>query len=196
MHSSIPNKFNMHYDLDLLRSSCIYWNFFQTKLIWIRTSENHPSPTFNHDFQMCIGVSTSFICCLSCTHLWLSHQNNSATNTFLTPTRVVSVNQQNMKPIICEAGSSLFKRSLRNDFLWACSCCIKHTKKLFKVMSLASAVLLFSVSWQFLYSRPCKKCQKMKMHFTDEMTAHQETQHEGGATLVSLGLKSTLLCTA
>lgn len=44
------------------------------------------------------------VCCLSCSHPSLNHQNNFATNTFLTFAQV-SVNQQNMKPIICQAGS-------------------------------------------------------------------------------------------
>lgn len=97
---------------------------------------------------MCVGVNSLLhflLCCLSCTHPLIfscyqsvNHQNNFATNTFLTPTQAVSVNQKTMKPHHLQGWFLLFKRRLRKSMQL-----LDETiqKNLFKVMSLALAFL-------------------------------------------------------
>lgn len=134
-----------------------------------------PYPNIKHDSKMCGSVTLCFLffctASLAFTHHWTIN-HHVATNIFLTSAQADSINQQKIKPNISKAVSSSSKEvSEMTDFLWACSCCIKHTKKNVKVMSCALIFLLFSASWQFLYGTPVEnKKKKMKMHFTDEMT--------------------------
>lgn len=142
-----------------------------------------PYPNIKHDSKMCGSVTLCFLffctASLAFTHHWTIN-HHVATNIFLTSAQADSIKQQKIKPNISKAVSSSSKEvSEMTDFLWACSCCIKHTKKNVKVMSCALIFLLFSASWQFLYGTPVgnkKKNENAFYRWNDRF--HQESHHE------------------
>lgn len=162
-----------------------------------------PYPNIKHDSKMCGSVTLCFLffctASLAFTHHWTIN-HHVATNIFLTSAQADSINQQKIKPNISKAVSSSSKEvSEMTDFLWACSCCIKHTKKNVKVMSCALIFLLFSASWQFLYGTPVgnlKKKWKCILQMKWQVPSRKPSWSEaGGAALVSLELRSTFLLT-